>query len=747
MRKNQIYPTLLKIISSFLIITILPIFIIAYFFYPKIHNILSSTIERSIDDYTQLAVDTLDTEFGNILQSGIDLKTLLDQTAHEPSNYVYHLNMQRNLEMIASRSALVEQVIIYEPNADEIFTTGGTISSDFFLKSLYHCGPQEEAFNPFSELSGTSPQLLSLQSFAYSPFNIKPSDYLAITYPLQTNQWAIFFIPECRIRKMINALSAESRNYVLYCQNTVLVSNSANISETELQNVVLQDEYTDPVLYQIHSKNCIFLNIRFQMIERNSIVYAELNRLLQTTLLIIFLIVVTGTLLMLYLIRSNYKPLMSILQCLTASDFKTAPFSGTEYDIIQDSIYTMQSVNRELSSTLKNYRENYKNLFLYELLSQSIQNITDISNIEERLETELYGRVLVPVFICYQETISNNKDLFSIVKNLNHHFCNHRGSNIQAVFSSCAEKNAIFTLFSLSSPISTSPFEQIHRFLKDEIFSFPMVKLPGSFYVVVGNTCNDIYNTREPIQILYQLLDSEFVENYSAGAVIDIQNSIFSPVSSRQPMYTIYNLTHAVDNRNISDINECMERIYKILLSKETSFSVAKLLFGQAMYILNTVTVNSDSHYLEKHSSELYTANQMTDILAEEQRRLEFVFAEDEKSIKSHRRDVKTYIDQHFMDSDFSISLVAEHYHMQVSNFSTYFKSEYHITFQQYCSEKKVKIAQTLLTQADLTLDEISDRLGYANASSFSRSFKREMQMTPGEYRKSIQIQQKTSEM
>ena len=72
---------------------------------------------------------------------------------------------------------------------------------------------------------------------------------------------------------------------------------------------------------------------------------------------------------------------------------------------------------------------------------------------------------------------------------------------------------------------------------------------------------------------------------------------------------------------------------------------------------------------------------------------------------------------------------------MQISNFSAYFKKCYHTTFQQYTTQKKMEAAQSLLAETTLGLDQISEQLGYANASSFGRSFKRVVGMTPGDYR------------
>ena len=48
---------------------------------------------------------------------------------------------------------------------------------------------------------------------------------------------------------------------------------------------------------------------------------------------------------------------------------------------------------------------------------------------------------------------------------------------------------------------------------------------------------------------------------------------------------------------------------------------------------------------------------------------------------------------------------------------------------------KRAKLAKSHLAQRQLTLDEIADRLGYGEQTSFGRAFKRWTGLTPQQYR------------
>ena len=54
---------------------------------------------------------------------------------------------------------------------------------------------------------------------------------------------------------------------------------------------------------------------------------------------------------------------------------------------------------------------------------------------------------------------------------------------------------------------------------------------------------------------------------------------------------------------------------------------------------------------------------------------------------------------------------------------------------KSYITRLRMEEAKKLLTQTALPLYEIVSRIGYLDVSSFIRKFKKEVGMTPGEYR------------
>lgn len=58
------------------------------------------------------------------------------------------------------------------------------------------------------------------------------------------------------------------------------------------------------------------------------------------------------------------------------------------------------------------------------------------------------------------------------------------------------------------------------------------------------------------------------------------------------------------------------------------------------------------------------------------------------------------------------------------------------MSFTDYIAGQKLELAKQMLSETELSVAEIAERLSYSNAQNFIRVFKKHMEMTPGQYRK-----------
>lgn len=96
---------------------------------------------------------------------------------------------------------------------------------------------------------------------------------------------------------------------------------------------------------------------------------------------------------------------------------------------------------------------------------------------------------------------------------------------------------------------------------------------------------------------------------------------------------------------------------------------------------------------------------------------------------------VREYIDSHYMEFDFSLTSAAKFIHMSPSHLSIIFKKEIGMTFISYLTDLRIKRAKQLLSSTDLMVYEISSSVGYENYAYFSTVFKKNVGLSPKEYR------------
>ena len=93
------------------------------------------------------------------------------------------------------------------------------------------------------------------------------------------------------------------------------------------------------------------------------------------------------------------------------------------------------------------------------------------------------------------------------------------------------------------------------------------------------------------------------------------------------------------------------------------------------------------------------------------------------------------YIHQN-IDVDLSVNSIADLVGLNHEYLSRIFKRSTGFSLKRYITNEKIKAAKILLETTDLSVTIIAGRVGYANYSNFTRSFRQIAGCTPSEYRK-----------
>lgn len=105
-------------------------------------------------------------------------------------------------------------------------------------------------------------------------------------------------------------------------------------------------------------------------------------------------------------------------------------------------------------------------------------------------------------------------------------------------------------------------------------------------------------------------------------------------------------------------------------------------------------------------------------------------------------RQIYEYIDKHYNETLTLYDLV-DVFHMSYSYLSTYFSHTTNMGFNEYLNRVRINKAKDLLLHTDIPIAQIGEKVGYIDQSYFSKVFKKNVKMSPSEYRRGRVKQEK----
>ncbi len=110
----------------------------------------------------------------------------------------------------------------------------------------------------------------------------------------------------------------------------------------------------------------------------------------------------------------------------------------------------------------------------------------------------------------------------------------------------------------------------------------------------------------------------------------------------------------------------------------------------------------------------------------------------DNPSYSEKVRLARNYIKEHYSDPKLSLSETADYIHVSVPYLSKKFKEETGDSFQNYLQRLRLSKAMALLKDEDNLIVEIAADCGYSSQHYFSTAFKKELGMSPADFRKNV---------
>ncbi len=212
-----------------------------------------------------------------------------------------------------------------------------------------------------------------------------------------------------------------------------------------------------------------------------------------------------------------------------------------------------------------------------------------------------------------------------------------------------------------------------------------------------------------------------------------------------KPLYSDYDLQilfNHLQEGNFIESRSKLEDLFDQLNKKNAPSLQFTLLAEQILNKRNEIDskidpkTERDRDKLSRAVEQCFSYNELLAYIGEQLQSI-CIKIEDNKQKKDDILDfVLDYVENHYHHQDISLELIADKIKLSTGYLSNYIKQKTEINFIDHLVNTRIEKASELLTQTNLPISRIAEKVGYYNVTSFNRVFKKITGLSPGEYRK-----------
>ena len=167
-----------------------------------------------------------------------------------------------------------------------------------------------------------------------------------------------------------------------------------------------------------------------------------------------------------------------------------------------------------------------------------------------------------------------------------------------------------------------------------------------------------------------------------------------------------------------SVLTEVLTTIITNMNQQNIKFSAYNNIYFETLYFIRSFSYEQKSNDIYAHFIMLLS-----------------LFEDELSNLTIKSGELQDFINQSYTSKDLTIAMLAEKFHVSIACMSYLFKKYFNEYFSDYLWKLRVAKAKELLRGTSKPMEEICIAVGYENVSSFRRKFKKELGITPSQYR------------
>ena len=439
--------------------------------------------------------------------------------------------------------------------------------------------------------------------------------------------------------------------------------------------------------------------------------------------------VFVGACLIVGLVKRNFKPVSGILEVLGNNNEEI-----NEFDHIRDACNIMRQENIAMKKTIEVQEESMVSSYLLSLLKG---RVTKVGKNEKQLGLDLLFQkgafALIGFYIPRkkEESIENDELSFFVVDN---------------IFSELMEKESfyriedgrfIFYLFCISNQHEE---EWKEKSLKHANFLCDI--LEEKFGLLLSGVISEVTKDIAQAKNLYQSVMEcfEYRKIIGGSGVILAEELKDSEENNLTGAYRLM-LEQALENGKEDEICLILERLFGNI--DHMPFIALRLRVLEAFQIVS----DSYNKYISDSVKQMQLLSQLEQLLnADNPEALKQQFngiltfacskisGQWEAESRNIVKMIKEYVESNYTDSNLNISTIAEKMHRNPKYISKVFKEETGEGILDYINLLRIRKAQEILLTRSVSVETVSEMVGYASTRTFRRCFAKVVGVTPSGY-------------
>ncbi|WMJ86899.1 AraC family transcriptional regulator [Anaerocolumna sp. MB42-C2] len=445
------------------------------------------------------------------------------------------------------------------------------------------------------------------------------------------------------------------------------------------------------------------------------------------------------------LLKRNYKPVRNVVDLIS---FQEKTDSKNEFELIRDAYIDLYKENSFMKNSLSRQLERSREIYLLTRLKDMNSHLTDEDSMEYlQLDFEDKQFAIVSFYRSYTNEdiqyfdndvmVYNNFILF-VLNNIFIELTENKYPYYQLT-----DGELVLFLFVLDGEYSRH-WESFCPDKLKQMYSFLKEKLDLSFYITIGEICNDFkyinscyedilnaheYNSvihedgivlvkdiTEPfhhmdrIKVNYEklLCDTIFLGNYrKASQLTDMIFDEFMKEADTDFSIHKYYIYHLVD----------------AIIQAPLHTPAANISRKNLCILLDNITLCTNTQSLKKAFLNIIKA-----ICGIPQEKYD-------ERIQSLSNSIKNHVNANYLDYNLSIASIAESVNLNPKYMSRLFREENEEGLLDYINTVRIQKAKIILEAQDINLEDLALMVGYTNVRTFRRAFQKTEGITPGQYK------------